>query len=210
MRLLLLAALGFIHATGAHRKFDAYNVFGIPYIFDRLKDAGVDPRVKELVQGLDELYAVRQLCGKAAWASAVLRLEKIGLDLLEEMARPAPRASSPMLQIFKCNSESSPKSLGANRKKSIDIRSVSNEVRDSLWKLIQDDDGALFVEQKADYPDGTHRERVVPINEFMKESGPPPRWLQQFIDRMFDETYAPNSVGRLSRELPNSGRWRIP
>jgi hypothetical protein len=100
VKLVVLAALGFIHATGAHRKFDAYNVFGIPYIFDRLKDAGVDPRVVELVQGLDELYAVRQLCGKAAWASAVLRLEKLSLDLLEELARPAPRAPSPMQQLF--------------------------------------------------------------------------------------------------------------
>jgi hypothetical protein len=188
VRLLLLAALGFIHATGAQRKFDAYNVFGIPYIFDRLKDAGVDPRVRELVQGLDELCAVRQLCGKAAWASAVLRLEKIGLDLLEGIARPALQLSSPMLQIFKCNSESSAKPRGSNRTKRIDIRFVSNEVRDSLWTLIQDDDGALHVEQKADYPDGTHRERVVPINEFMMETGPPPRWLQKFIDRMFDET----------------------
>jgi hypothetical protein len=105
VKLLVLAALGFIHADGAHRKVDAYNVFGVPHIFDRLKEAGVDPRVRELVQGLDELYGVKLLGGKAAWASAVRRLEKISLDLLDELDRAAPRASSPMLQLFKSSAE---------------------------------------------------------------------------------------------------------
>jgi hypothetical protein len=100
VKLLVLAALGFIHAAGAHRKFDAYNAFGVPHIFDRLDDARVDPRVRDLVQGLDELPAVKALCGKTAWASAVFRLEKIGLDLLEELGRAPPRAQSPMLLLL--------------------------------------------------------------------------------------------------------------
>jgi hypothetical protein len=107
VKLLLLAALGFIHASGRHRNLEAMDVFGIPGIFHRLQDADVDPRVREVVQGLNELYAVKQLCGKAAWANAVLRLEKISMDLLDELGRPAPRTPSPMLQLFKSSSEPS-------------------------------------------------------------------------------------------------------
>ena len=105
VKLIVLAALGFIHAAGAHRKVDAYNVFGVPHIFDRLKEAGVDPRVREVVQGLDELYGVKLLCGKAAWASAVRRLEKVCLDLLDELGRAAPRAPSPMLHLFRSSGD---------------------------------------------------------------------------------------------------------
>jgi hypothetical protein len=61
------------------------------------------------------------------------------------------------------------------------------ELWDSCWPLIQSDDGTLHVEQKADYRGGTHHERVVPINDFLREDGPPPRWLQPLIDRMFDD-----------------------
>jgi hypothetical protein len=53
--------------------------------------------------------------------------------------------------------------------------------------LIQNDDGTLHIEQQADYPNGDHRERVVPINDFMLEGGPSQRWLQKLIDRMFDD-----------------------
>ena len=67
------------------------------------------------------------------------------------------------------------------------IASITNETRTSCWTLIQNEDGTLEVEQEADYPDGAHRKRVVPINEFMLEGGPPPRVLQALIDRMFDD-----------------------
>ena len=105
VKLIVLAALGFIHADGAHRKVDAYNVFGVPHIFDRLKEAGVDPRVREVVQGVDELYGVKLLCGKAAWAAAVRHLEKVCLDLLDELGRAAPRAPSPMLHLFRSSGD---------------------------------------------------------------------------------------------------------
>ena len=188
VKLLVLAALGWLHAIGAHRNGDAFNVFGIPYIFDCLRKADVDPRVQGLIQEIDELPGVKGLCGEAAWASAVMRLEKIALDLLDQLGRPPPRARSPMLQLFKYRSDNTAEPPASNRARRVDIRFVSNHVRDSLWTLIQNDDGTLHVEQKADYPDGDHRERTVPINDFMKESGPPPRWLQELIDRMFDET----------------------
>jgi hypothetical protein len=61
-----------------------------------------------------------------------------------------------------------------------------NDVRKSVWFLVQDDAGALSVEQNAEYPDGTAATRTISINEFMTESGPPPRALQAIIDRMFD------------------------
>lgn len=67
------------------------------------------------------------------------------------------------------------------------IANVTNEVRDSRWTLIQNDDGTLHVEQEAKYWNGNHRRRIVPINDFMREDGPPPRWLQKLIDRMFDD-----------------------
>ena len=60
-----------------------------------------------------------------------------------------------------------------------------NDVRKSVWFLVQDDTRALLVEQNAEYADGTAATRSVPINEFMAESGPPPRALQAIIDRMF-------------------------
>jgi hypothetical protein len=65
--------------------------------------------------------------------------------------------------------------------------SHSGEVRTSWWHLVQKDDGTLHVEQVAEYRDGDHKRRVVPINEFMQEGGPPPRALQKLIDRMFED-----------------------
>jgi hypothetical protein len=65
---------------------------------------------------------------------------------------------------------------------------VTNEVRYSRWTLVQNDDGTLHVEQEATYPDGDHKKRVVAINHFMQEAGPPARSLQKLIDRMFDDT----------------------
>ena len=62
-----------------------------------------------------------------------------------------------------------------------------NEVRTSRWDLIQQDDGTLHVEQHATDADGTKHRRIVPINDFMHEGGPPPRALQARIDRMFDD-----------------------
>jgi hypothetical protein len=62
-----------------------------------------------------------------------------------------------------------------------------NELRKSEWFLVQDDIGALLVEQNAVYRDGTIASRLVPINEFMGESSPPSRALQTLIDRLFDD-----------------------
>jgi hypothetical protein len=67
------------------------------------------------------------------------------------------------------------------------IADITNEVRHSCWTLIQNDDGTLHVRQQADYPNGDRKERLVPINDFMRETGPPARWLQKLIDRMFDD-----------------------
>lgn len=61
-----------------------------------------------------------------------------------------------------------------------------NAVRKSAWFLVQDDAGALLVEQNAEYPDGTVATRTVAINEFMTEGGPPPQALQAIINTMFD------------------------
>jgi hypothetical protein len=63
-----------------------------------------------------------------------------------------------------------------------------NDVRKSEWFLVQDDLGALLVEQNAVYPDGTIASRLVPINEFMGESAPPSQVLQILIDRLFDDS----------------------
>ena len=65
------------------------------------------------------------------------------------------------------------------------IASHANELRDSRWSLVQNDDGTLHVEQEAEYADGDRKKRTVAINEFMLEAGPPPRALQKLIDRMF-------------------------
>ena len=65
------------------------------------------------------------------------------------------------------------------------IATHTNEVRESCWTLIQMDDGTLHVERRAQYADGDQRQRVVPIDDFMREDGPPPRALQAIINRMF-------------------------
>jgi hypothetical protein len=61
----------------------------------------------------------------------------------------------------------------------------ANEVRDSCWILVQNEDGTLFVEQVAKYADETKHRRLVTINDFLQEGGPPPRVLQALVDRMF-------------------------
>jgi hypothetical protein len=65
----------------------------------------------------------------------------------------------------------------------------SDSVRFSRWSLIQQDDGTLHVEQEAKYADGNTKRRLLPMNQFMLENGPPPRALQKLIDRMFDDDY---------------------
>jgi hypothetical protein len=74
-----------------------------------------------------------------------------------------------------------------DKRKSKEFAHHANEVRESRWRLVQAEDGALYVEQEADYPDIGKKERSVPINDFLRE-GPagPPRELQKLIDRMFD------------------------
>ncbi|MGC1305221.1 MAG: hypothetical protein WA840_22865 [Caulobacteraceae bacterium] len=67
------------------------------------------------------------------------------------------------------------------------IADITNNTRQSRWTLIQEDDGSLHIEQEAEYPTGDHKKRIVPINDFMRETGPPSRQLQKLIDRMFDE-----------------------
>jgi hypothetical protein len=68
------------------------------------------------------------------------------------------------------------------------IATHSNEVRDSRWTLVQHDDGSLHVAQEAKYhSDDKVLTRSVPINDFLRENGPPPRHLQKLIDRMFDD-----------------------
>ena len=62
-----------------------------------------------------------------------------------------------------------------------------NHVRTSCWTLIQNSDRTLHVEQQAQYPGKDEKVRTVSINEFMREDGPPPRLLQKFIDRLFQE-----------------------
>ena len=47
------------------------------------------------------------------------------------------------------------------------------------------DDGTLHVEQRVQYANGDKDQRIVPINDFMRESGPPPRALQTIINGMF-------------------------
>ena len=64
------------------------------------------------------------------------------------------------------------------------IATHTNEVRESCWTLIQMDDGTLHVEQRARYADGDQKQRIVSINDFMRESGPPPRALQPIILRV--------------------------
>ena len=76
----------------------------------------------------------------------------------------------------------------ACKMKTVLFKSHTGEVRTSRWHLVQNDDGTLHVEQEAEYRDGDRKRRVVPINEFMQEGGPPPRALQKLIDRMFDDT----------------------
>jgi hypothetical protein len=71
--------------------------------------------------------------------------------------------------------------------KTVLFASHTGEVRTSRWRLIQNDDGTLHIEQEAEYRDGDRKRRVVPINQFMQEGGPPPRALQKLIDRMFDD-----------------------
>ena len=73
-----------------------------------------------------------------------------------------------------------------DRMKRTMFASHENDVRKSVWFFVQDDAGALLVEQNAEYADGTATTRTVPINEFMAEGGPPTRALQAIIDRMFD------------------------
>ncbi len=65
------------------------------------------------------------------------------------------------------------------------ITTHSNEVRDSCWTLIQFDDLTLHVEQEVIQADGQQMKRITPINDFIREGGPPPRCLQKMIDRMF-------------------------
>lgn len=62
-----------------------------------------------------------------------------------------------------------------------------SDVRTSCWTLIQNNDRTLHVEQRAQYPGEEEKVRIVSINEFMQENGPPPKLLQRFIDRMFEE-----------------------
>ena len=76
---------------------------------------------------------------------------------------------------------------GLGKMKSKVVSHHVNAVRDSRWTLIQEDDGTLHVEQQASYSDGAQHRRVAPINDFMREVGPPPRALQTLIDRMFDD-----------------------
>ncbi len=71
----------------------------------------------------------------------------------------------------------------------------ANEARESCWTLIQEDDRSLHVQQRAIYPDGVRHERTVPINDFMRENGPPPRALQILIERMFDDAQGPWAGG---------------
>ena len=68
------------------------------------------------------------------------------------------------------------------------IATRKNEVRESCWTLVQMADRTLHIEQRAEYVDGDCRQRIVPINDFLQEDGPPPRWLQAIIDAMFDNT----------------------
>jgi hypothetical protein len=68
------------------------------------------------------------------------------------------------------------------------FKAHNNDLRKSEWFLVQDDAGALLVEQNAVYRDGTMASRLVPISEFMGEGGPPPKALQALIDRMFDDS----------------------
>ena len=70
-----------------------------------------------------------------------------------------------------------------------------NDVRTSCWTLIQNSDRTLHVEQRAQYPEESEKVRIVSINEFMRENGPPPRLLQTSIDRLFQETEAPSKRG---------------
>ena len=62
-----------------------------------------------------------------------------------------------------------------------------NDIRTSSWTLIQNSDRTLHVEQRAQYPGEDEKVRTVSINEFMRGNGPPPRLLQTFIDRLFQE-----------------------
>jgi hypothetical protein len=67
----------------------------------------------------------------------------------------------------------------------------ANETRTSCWTLIQDDDRSLHVHQSATYAGGRRHERTVPINDFLRENGPPPEALQTLIDRMFEGAEKP-------------------
>jgi len=67
------------------------------------------------------------------------------------------------------------------------IADIRNDVRQSCWTLIQNDDRTLHVQQEVEYRDGGRQKRVLPINEFLIEGGPPPRWLHELIARMFDD-----------------------
>lgn len=68
------------------------------------------------------------------------------------------------------------------------ITSHTSSRRDSWWFLIQDDDGALYVEHENDDAPEQGKTRWT-INEFMQR-GDAKRELQQLIDRMFENRNA--------------------
>ena len=57
--------------------------------------------------------------------------------------------------------------------------------RESRWALIQYDDGALYVNQEHRLYDGGLKAYMIPIDLFMRESGPAQEHMQTLIDRMF-------------------------
>lgn len=102
VKLLLFAVLGYLHASRSNRDFrsDAFGVFGIPFIFGRLAGVGVDQRVIDLVQELDEITTVKDYFAPSAWEASITRLTANCLDLLDDMERPKRRAACPMLRLF--------------------------------------------------------------------------------------------------------------
>ena len=71
------------------------------------------------------------------------------------------------------------------------LHSHTSSQRDSWWYLVQDDDGALFIEYEND--DAPNEKWKLPINDFLKKEGTATgagAALRKLVDRMFEDNNA--------------------
>lgn len=74
------------------------------------------------------------------------------------------------------------------------LHSHMSSLRDSWWYLVQDDNGALFIDYENDVSPEDGRTRT-PINEFIAKdrNGAVGKAIQLLIDRMFEDRDAKGS-----------------